>query len=548
MQKNKGRICLACGQKHNGKLCPLIREKLNKYNHFNKKNYLIGNIHLMCIKKHCDFFQILLEIVELNEVTYNSFSHSVRILPIEQFIEYFAISLNCHAHAFIKERQKTVEEYAQIIEVCGSPEIILHDNFDDTSSRIDIPVTIDEYIDFNTVRDFGIYESTGYQYMLSRIKTDKNELLYNLYLHLSPFIRNDDLSLYQESISQSLGKRCIDYFANMNEVQPKDFLLATDYTGELKNIFEQTLDMYWTDDELITVLPYKNSNFEIWIEKLTKITVAHFLEWHKYDENGNLRYYSKCSQTEIVITINSDNASLYVRDRDDGLGTKYYNDNDDVGIQKIVKLCKIIDEHIKMKESNNFIINLDKKMLVFSSVMLVSYSMICHNHYIKPYRGIVQLLTNENTQIEYEIYVGYCHTCDKYYCFNDDYQQMIKHGVPLCAVSNETERKKNIDNKFGSFRYKSQSVLNAMGYTVGVATNLTVHERQRILKSALDSHLFEEHDLISFLNWLIQTRKTQPKYSKTIEKWAEDLEFVKSYNKDSRDKVAVKGILLRKNL
>lgn len=103
------RACLACGQKHNGKMCPLIEKKLNKYTNYHKKNHLIGNILLKCIEKNVNFLQILLEIAEQNEEAYDLSQSFNTILPIENAIEYFAVSLECSSREFFREPQKTVE-------------------------------------------------------------------------------------------------------------------------------------------------------------------------------------------------------------------------------------------------------------------------------------------------------------------------------------------------------------------------------------------------------------------------------------------------------
>lgn len=121
---------------------------------------------------------------------------------------------------------------------------------------------------------------------------------------------------------------------------------------------------------------------------------------------------------------------------------------------------------------------------------------------------------------------------------------MLKHGTPLCAVYNESD----ISNKKTAkpFCYKSQSVLNAMGYSVGMELNLPAEERQQILGIALQNKMIEIHDLISFLNWLIQTRKTQSKYEVAISKWQEDLQFVKKFELEEREKVNIKGIFVKR--
>ena len=50
----------------------------------------------------------------------------------------------------------------------------------------------------------------------------------------------------------------------------------------------------------------------------------------------------------------------------------------------------------------------------------------------------------------------------------------------------------------------------------------------------------------NFLNWLIQTRKTQSKYEVAISKWQEDLQFVKKFELEEREKVNIKGIFVKR--
>lgn len=109
MKNINERKCLACGEIHNGETCPLIENKLSKYYKSPKKNFLIGNILLECIKKNIDFYQILCEIVEMNENIHEKNQYFETILSLGS-IEYFAISLNCRISNLSspKARQKNI--------------------------------------------------------------------------------------------------------------------------------------------------------------------------------------------------------------------------------------------------------------------------------------------------------------------------------------------------------------------------------------------------------------------------------------------------------
>ena len=239
---------------------------------------------------------------------------------------------------------------------------------------------------------------------------------------------------------------------------------------------------------------------------------------------------------------------LYVRNCESGLGTCFkdiYDNEDEVQYDgKIVTLARVIDLYAIDKENGKSFSALKRIDIEYSDVIITMNSMVGHDHHIEPLRGIVQLLTSQNEQIEYEIYAGYCLNCNRYFCFKDDYIEMIKHGTPLCVIySEDDDRDKKVIN---TFHYKSQSVLNARGYSVGMESDLSDGERQEILSTALEKKLFKVHDLISFLNWLIQTRKTQSKYDNAVKKWQDDLKFVKDFERENCKKVNVKEIVVRK--
>ncbi len=68
MNDKKGRKCLVCGKTHDkNQLCPVVEGKVKKYDNFGKKNFLMGNILLECIKRKINIQSILCEIVEWNE-------------------------------------------------------------------------------------------------------------------------------------------------------------------------------------------------------------------------------------------------------------------------------------------------------------------------------------------------------------------------------------------------------------------------------------------------------------------------------------------------
>ena len=568
------RVCLACVQNHNVKTCPLIEKKLNKYTNYHKKNHLIGNILLKCIEKNVDFLQILLEIAEQNEEAYDLSQSFNTILPIENAIEYFAVSLECSSREFFREPQKTVEKYAKLMSSSYLENPFLTFSDDGRVDSINFSTEIAEYKKIETIDDYVIPTLQGSSYILSKKRTGEDRWIYNLYLKTPITITQEYKEGYKKEIYPYARTY---YFSDMISTSPTEFLLASDCNGIFEKIFEKELSRSWMNDGLIQDLPLSDSRYRIWIDKLLTATRQRLLRWEKFDDNETVKYHTFYERTEVFLYINGglknksdfqENISndmevvwstsgkpvtysgtdLYIRNREGGLGTCFrdaYKNRDDVKYdKKAVVLAQTIDSHRVDEENDKFLSELNKKVISHTDVIVTACSMICHDHYIEPLRGIVYLLSDDNKQIEYEIYVGYCSECNRYYCFNEDYKEMLKHGTPLCAVYNESD----ISNKktVKPFCYKSQSVLNAMGYSVGMELNLPAEERQQILGIALQNKTIEIHDLISFLNWLIQTRKTQSKYEVAISKWQEDLQFVKKFELEEREKVNIKGIFVKR--
>lgn len=552
------RQCLACGKIHNGEMCPLVRSRFYKYSNSKNRNVsLMGGVLLECIHKNVDFMQILLEIAEMhqeiNEMINKNFPNSV-CMPVESSIEYLAMALNCKNSDFFKNSQKAIEEYGDLIEVSYEESIYAEYDNDDVVEKVVLPVEISSYTDVRTKTNFGIFMNYSYPfnidnhyaYTLCKERVGEKDWVYKLYVNLPD-------SVYQHYLGKD-GKDILQYsgsywWESLCGSSKQDILLAQDYDGALKRFFEREFSGYWMSPDFIETSSFEDIEFQNWMRRLEEATRKGFLEWKIREADEKKEYYCTYRTADIVIMVqdNESGKSLYVRDRDEGFGTKFEckennNQREFRGSSRLTALCRMIDEYIDDKREGRYLGKFKKQYIDHTEIIAVVRSMTHHEHVIKPLRGIVRLLTQENKQVDYEIYVGYCPECNKYYCFYSDYINMIQKGKPLCAIYEESD--KTQDNVSG-FRYKSQSVLNAMGYTVGMETNLSSSERQKILEDALQSHIFSIHDLISFLTWLIQTRKNQRKFSKAVEKWTEDLKFVKNYEKEKRGKITVEKIVIK---
>lgn len=539
------RRCAVCRKLHDRyERCPIVEEKIKKYDTFSKKNFLMGNILLECIKKDVDFGQLLREIAELNEEDYECFviENSNRIVYLEGMLEYFAVSLDCSSMKFTKDFKKTVEEYVELMEVeLMGGELLCED--DGSVVGVEMEVSLKNYYLENNA-----FFPRWSGFRLRRESVGRKKYQYSLVFAF-------DHRLEVERVSNDKSKYVsskIYNWSNLSGHSWNEIILVSESNGKLARFFEENLKWMWQDDDLIRKYGYESEKFDSWMKKLESATANGLIEWKHWKQ-----YYSSTYRdSDVEIWSNEDsskgNSKLIDIREDDGLGIRLgyekFPDNYERDLtkenQRINTLVKMIDDSIVRKKQllNYREAPLTSKKLNYKDVIVIAKSMICYHskHTVIPYKGIVELLNKENKKINYEIYVGYCVECQKYYVFKDDYYKMIEEGRPLCAIYWEDELKKKAKSE--SFFCKSQSVLNAMGYNVKADSSLQVKERQQILVDAVNSGMFEFNDLLNFLNWLIQTRMPQQKYENAVKKWKEDLEFIKRYNSDKRNAVEIKRI------
>ena len=339
-----------------------------------------------------------------------------------------------------------------------------------------------------------------YEFYIQKALEENDKWCYNLILRIIPttdVFYSRCKHNRQESIT--LGEV-------MNWISKHTFLLLSEQNGKLKEKFEYMLKENWDKNEIVTELPYDDFRFHAWMTNLEKTTKSGRLRG--LGERNENTYCTTYGKSDIKININLDSKYgnselLYVRDGEGGTGLRFGNRCTNVYIEsgesdkrteiiegvtsterndRILRLANLIE---KIYSNRNNIINynsLPLKKMEHSDVLIKTKSMICHNreHYIiTTVRGIVKLFNIDNSEINYEIYVGYCKSCNEYYVFTRDYNEMLKIGTPLCTVY--YNGKEDI-RKVTEFKFKSQSVLNAMGYSVDATSDLSKEERQSILK------------------------------------------------------------------
>lgn len=545
------RKCLACGEIHLEGMCPIIKRKVEKYMESSKKNFFWGNVLLECIRKKADFCQLLFEVaeeVEEMEMFLRGRFVNGTLMPIESAVEYIAVSLNTSSKKFYRSSEKTAEEY---VEFLGKSDLVEEwcDNEGDEINYITFTFENEKYREAKILNKKLSFWLNDYQFVLTKNFNGENDYVYELKVTLPITIMSDSES---STIKKLYPKGRSFWWENLFGASGNEILLLSEREGMLQEYFEKTIGTFWSLDSLIEDRSYMDTKFYLWVRRLEEQTRKGIIEWRK---RGQF-YFSECENTDVEIKVNNtsnqNRVFLYIRCLN-GLGIRFgnYEENSEDKEQyisqkkRLQSLVELIEQSIIEEKNRLMNENLRTRELKHTDLVEVVYSMTCHteHHKLVPCRGIIPMLTTDNKQIKYEVYVGFCVSCNKYYMFHSDYEEMLKSGKPLCAVYNAN--KVGVGFNKVPFKYKSQSALNAMGYTVSVSGNLEKEERQDILKKALDSQIFEVSDLVNFLNWLIQTREPQLKYRAAVQKWMEDLMFVKEYKSAERNVVNVGAIEAR---
>lgn len=552
------RKCSLCGEIHGMALCPIINAKLEKHDKSKNRNFLMANILLECIHKKISFQYLLKEYNELIS-EWNDFPNDgIPVVCLDTPTEYFAAALNCSASKFFKNPEVTTREFVKIISDDWEDKFDTTPNFDGKSGSIILSLN-----HIPVIEDLEENYSWPPEMRLEKKFFANREPEYRLEIQIISVPRTR--------------------FQNMDSCSCYDLELISETNGNLRDFFEKKYDECWTDIAIDKSLD--DEKFNIWINRLIRATQNNLLNWEKMHSHD--RFSTVYGGTDVELYFDSDmkeNSSICIR-TNKGLGTHFYwseyqewlnnnksywnrfNENidefrpwadpmpkllpeekigepllkDNSSIRESIVKLEILFESIKKSEEIKINKDLRTKHIEYADTVVSSTSLICNSrtHSILPYIGIIKLLIPDNEIINYQIYTGYCRDCDKYYIFERDYEKMLKDGTPLCNIfgKDNPQSKNNIP-----FRYKSQSVLNAMGYTVDKNANLSSDKRHEILLEALQKDFFSIHDLLDFLNWLVATRKTQKKYASAIAKWNEDINFIENYKKSERKTIYISSI------
>lgn len=313
----------------------------------------------------------------------------------------------------------------------------------------------------------------------------------------------------------------------------------------------QTEPFEYTEGELSIDLEESDTQEDYKLIIINSLT--RFLE--KFPEfegiNELISLYQQDEIIPILVEKTEDNELIWnYEDSEDSLdGTAGYESSDDVFSYRYIYEDEDNESYLKVVYQGNLIAIIDDDLLLYNSIyateessaddeakidtkdiiVLTGYYNRCiyQEHDTEIVNAAVHMVDfNKQMTWEETVKVFYCRSCNCYYMFISDFEGLKKKGYLGCKVVTIQEYTKGLKN---GARWKEQSVLKQYGYSVSKQDGLSKDERQNILSFILENTILTIPRTCDYLNWFIVMAKDNPNKKEAIEKWEEDIEFVKKY-------------------
>ncbi len=162
------------------------------------------------------------------------------------------------------------------------------------------------------------------------------------------------------------------------------------------------------------------------------------------------------------------------------------------------------------------------------------------SHEIQDITALLDVSDKNGKIMTIKIPAGYCPNCKIFFMLESTYKRVKEKGTLLCKISDEKKYIQGKDKKQGGFA--TESLLMQYGYSVSEVKGLSQEKRHRILKFIIDNKILSKGEIISYLEFFINQRRTMENMKYAIAKWEEDKKFVEQYCTYTKKEIKVSGI------
>lgn len=309
--------------------------------------------------------------------------------------------------------------------------------------------------------------------------------------------------------------------------------------NELCNIPQNTMKSY-----IHSVISSRELN-RVLLSEDGKDNRNHIVQY-KYNISKNMKLelnlpctLSPISNRGYLIRINGETITIKFLCRNSKSIFKYKLLDDYIGIKKLTELDKyktlcrnmsdgIINDPPASKHKNPTIPEYKDARLLSVADFLVrstNYACINNKHELIRINAAVKV-KSPNTLYEVQIPAAYCSKCDRYYILERNYESLKRYGYICCKVDKFEVLKKN-EGSISAFQDKS--LLYIYGYNVDSQQDLSETERHKILDFVIANGIQTKHQVINRLEQNISLRKNNPSMYNAIQKWEDDIEYIRKY-------------------
>ena len=158
-------------------------------------------------------------------------------------------------------------------------------------------------------------------------------------------------------------------------------------------------------------------------------------------------------------------------------------------------------------------------------------------HELEAVTGIIATLKGKSVEIN----VNYCHNCDRFFLSQGEYIHYRDMYGPILGNFSFYESDSSYYGD-GFEGLSPQSILNLCGYNVSEREGLTSEDRHIVLANMMDRGICKKPKIMSHIQWLIRSREGSPNMWLAIDKWQEDLDWVRAYNINRQRRFSIGSI------
>lgn len=139
----------------------------------------------------------------------------------------------------------------------------------------------------------------------------------------------------------------------------------------------------------------------------------------------------------------------------------------------------------------------------------------------------------------------YCETCDVYYILHSTYDSI--KGIPICDIKDfRTGQYISCSSDYDNIVTSDyETMLHKLGYNVDQRNGLSAQERHDILAQIVAKHQIAKNEIISLLQYYIRRNANNSNMYYAVEKWQNDLEFIRRFRVQNCDTIEVNRIRIK---